>query len=389
MLSTHRWLALAFLLCLSLSGFSQLEINTQLYIGPGAYTYYNDAHVDFDPGGHVITHRQEPRGFFILGTSATVSGVGHHQLVDGYVRKSGSVPFVFPVGYDTLYAPVNVAPQSIQTIDAAYWRGTPPQNTQRSASLTALASNEYWHLASGGVATVTLSWRSTSQIASLVPSLDQLTIAAYNTSNQRWEDIASSLDAASIYGGSSTTAQGSVTTSSHVSMSAYSFWALGRKDACFGAVTATIAGDSALCLGATATLTASAGTAWQWSTGSTTRDISTTTAGTYTVTVTDGAGCTGTASKAITFSDCTIPDVISVGQPGCSGAAFGSVTLGNLPAGSWIIEQSGTTSQSYTGTGSTYTITGLAPGVYRFRVRNASGATSGWTPPFAVVIVKC
>ncbi len=172
-------------------------------------------------------------------------------------------------------------------------------------------------------------------------------------------------------------------------LGAYRYWTLARRDACAGVVTPSISGNTGYCLGTTATLTASGGTSYSWSTGATTAALSITTGGTYAVTVTDGAGCTGTANITITFSDCSIPDVISVGQPGCSGAAFGSVVLGNLPAGSWTIEQSGTSTKSYTGTGATYTITGLEPGVYRFRVRNAAGAVSGLTPPFAVVIVKC
>lgn len=154
-------------------------------------------------------------------------------------------------------------------------------------------------------------------------------------------------------------------------------------------VSASITGQASLCTGSSTTLTASGGTTYIWNTGANTNTLSTTVSGTYSVTVTDAAGCTASASVSVIFSDCTIPTVVSVIQPGCSGAAAGSVVLGNLPAGSWLIEQSGTVFQTYDGTGTTYTVTGLAPGVYRFRVRNAAGAYSGLTPPFAVIIVKC
>jgi len=63
-----------------------------------------------------------------------------------------------------------------------------------------------------------------------------------------------------------------------------------------------------ICTGDTATLTANAsggsgsGYTYLWSTSATNQAISVTTSGTYSVTVTDGNGCTATASQAITAS---------------------------------------------------------------------------------------
>ena len=69
---------------------------------------------------------------------------------------------------------------------------------------------------------------------------------------------------------------------------------------------ATVPGTT-ICTGDTATLTANVtggtGTiSYLWSTSATSQAISVTTSGTYTVTVTDGNGCTATASQAITVS---------------------------------------------------------------------------------------
>jgi hypothetical protein len=367
----------------------QVEINTLLVINTAAFTYYDDSNVDFAPGGRVVAARQQPVGRFILGPAATVSGAAHHHLVDGYVRKLGSNALVFPIGWDTLYAPVRIAPQSAFAVDAAYWRASTPHSASRAQDIVALAAQEYWHITASGQATVSLTWRPGSALLASLTQLDQLTIAAYNTGTNRWEAIPSSVDALAVTGGMSNLQQGSISMSAPQNLGAYRYWTLARRDACAGVVTASISGNTGYCQGTTATLTASGGTSYSWSTGATTAALSITTGGTYTVTVTDGAGCTGTANITITFSDCSIPDVISIGQLGCSGAAFGSVVLGNLPAGFWTIEQSGTATKTYTGTGTTYTITGLEPGVYRFRVKNEAGAVSGYTPPFAVIIARC
>src|SRR6185436_8222764 len=57
------------------------------------------------------------------------------------------------------------------------------------------------------------------------------------------------------------------------------------------------------CTGGTATLTATAGmSAYSWSTGATTNAITVTASGTYSVTITNAAGCTSTASQTVTFT---------------------------------------------------------------------------------------
>lgn len=66
----------------------------------------------------------------------------------------------------------------------------------------------------------------------------------------------------------------------------------------------------------------------------------------------------------------TAPTIVNLMQPTCV-VATGSVQLGNLPAtGTWTINPGG-----YTGTGSTFTISGLAAGSYNFAV-SSGGCTS-------------
>lgn len=69
--------------------------------------------------------------------------------------------------------------------------------------------------------------------------------------------------------------------------------------ACHAGPRITASGSLAICPGASVTLTSSAGINYLWSTGATTSSISVSNAGSYTVTVTDAAGCTATSQAAV------------------------------------------------------------------------------------------
>ena len=70
------------------------------------------------------------------------------------------------------------------------------------------------------------------------------------------------------------------------------------------AVSATISGDTLVCFDQTGTLTASVGfTSYLWNTGDTTQTLTWTASGTYGVTVTNAAGCSGTAGIDVAVND--------------------------------------------------------------------------------------
>lgn len=99
-------------------------------------------------------------------------------------------------------------------------------------------------------------------------------------------------------------------------------------------------------------------------------------AGTYNTTLT----CSTTYSGNIYNNYETIsivvspsPSIISIGtttQPTCA-LPTGSVQLNNLPSGNWTINPG-----TITGSGSSYTVNGLAPGNYSFTVTNSGGCVS-------------
>ena len=72
----------------------------------------------------------------------------------------------------------------------------------------------------------------------------------------------------------------------------------------------TITGDNQFCQGGSVTLTVPGSfDTYNWSNGGNGPSISVSTAGTYTVTVTNSAGCSGTASQAVTQSPAPTPNI--------------------------------------------------------------------------------
>ncbi|MBK8623012.1 MAG: Ig-like domain-containing protein [Saprospiraceae bacterium] len=108
------------------------------------------------------------------------------------------------------------------------------------------------------------------------------------------------------------------------------------------------------------------------------RSNSTTTmSGLYTVTVTDSRGCSATASGTATVNPLpTTPLIGTVTQPLCV-PSTGSVILNGLPStGTWTITRS-PSGATYTGSGTSFTVTGLPHSTsYRFRVINQNNCSS-------------
>ncbi len=82
------------------------------------------------------------------------------------------------------------------------------------------------------------------------------------------------------------------------------------------------------------------------------------------------------------------PQVSAITQATCNPITGGTVNLTGLPSGSWVLQQTGSGGvTTYSGSGESFTVPGLSPGVYRFSV-NSSGCTSGETGAFDTIIVQ-
>lgn len=129
---------------------------------------------------------------------------------------------------------------------------------------------------------------------------------------------------------------------------------------------ATITGILNVCGGAT-TLTASHGFSYLWSNGATTQSVIVNATGTYSVTVTDAAGCSGLASVTISPNQVAVQPNISLTQPDCF-TATGTITV-TSPAAQYSFDN-----------GSTWTtnsvMTNLPVGNYLVKIQTAAGCTS-------------
>ena len=108
----------------------------------------------------------------------------------------------------------------------------------------------------------------------------------------------------------------------------------------------TAGGATTFCQGLNVVLTASAGSSWLWSNGTTTQSITVSTSGNYSVTVTNASGCSATSAVTSVTVNPNPPAVISAGSAitFCQG---GSVVL-TANAGTSYLWSNGATTQSIT-----------------------------------------
>ncbi|MBL0238323.1 MAG: hypothetical protein IPQ02_17460 [Saprospiraceae bacterium] len=125
----------------------------------------------------------------------------------------------------------------------------------------------------------------------------------------------------------------------------------------------TITGDNKICAGTSSTFTANAsvGTApftYLWSTTATTQSINVSTAGTYSVTVTDANGCTGTASRTLTVDPNPVVTITGDNKicAGTSSTFTANASVGTAPF-TYLWSTTATTQSINVSTAGTYSVT--------------------------------
>jgi len=154
----------------------------------------------------------------------------------------------------------------------------------------------------------------------------------------------------------------------------YSFF----QSTCIMAIpTITAGGPTTFCTGGSVTLTSSAGTSYLWSNAATTASINITTAGSYTVKVTNSSGCQSAASaaKAVTVNALPATPTITAGGPTtfCDG---GSVTLSSSAGSNYLWSNGETTASINITTSGSYTV----------QVTNVSGCQSALSAATVVTV---
>jgi len=144
--------------------------------------------------------------------------------------------------------------------------------------------------------------------------------------------------------------------------------------------TITAVGPTTFCAGGSVTLNSSAGSTYLWSTGATTSSINVTTAGSYTVRITDGNGCQSAISAATVVTVNALPAAPTVTAGGlttfCTG---GSVTLTSSAGSSYLWSTGAITSAISVTTAGSYTV----------QVTNSNGCQSSASAATVVTVNQC
>lgn len=243
----------AFLALLALSGAAQAQQGSSgnTYIFGGAQMTFFGTH-DFVNGGSgalpgiIGTVRSDPNGVLNFAETASHTGGSDAAHVDGYVRKYGTSPFVFPVGDNGFYGPFAAAadatngayyhsdPTSAITDDLGGGNypvlpaGGPFPSATFEAALQAVSTIEYWDINGTNATAITLTWDAGSNISGLTGAqLDKLTIAGW--SGSQWVPIASKADATSVLGGASSLTAGSITTIAPLAPNTYTAYTFASR----------------------------------------------------------------------------------------------------------------------------------------------------------------
>lgn len=140
--------------------------------------------------------------------------------------------------------------------------------------------------------------------------------------------------------------------------------------------TISSSGGTAICSGAALTLAAQSGSNYVWSTGATTSSISVNTAGTYSVSVTNGAGCRGTSLPFnVTVQSTPIATITATADSICPNQ---NTTLTASVANSYLWSTSETT-QSIN----------AVPGTYSVTITGAGGCTAVSSPQTVTAFPAC
>jgi hypothetical protein len=209
---------------------AQMINNGTLHISDNGNVYLASSTLTFGTGATTTTTRSANNyGKLQFQSGVTTTGATNTSLLNGYGTAIGATPFTFPIGQSGVYAPAQVAPSATGTINAAYYRGTPStiDADLDADTVSAISTLEYWNINGTVPAKVKLTWRSDSGLTDIgvANSTANLTIVGYD--GIKWVKIASTVDATSLLGGSSTITTGSITSTENIDLNTYQYFALG------------------------------------------------------------------------------------------------------------------------------------------------------------------
>ncbi len=196
----------------------------EFHVAVGSYTFGNS------PAETKTTKGTSNYGVISFAQGVTWSGASDSHFIDGFARYYGNDYFLCPVGNNAVYAPAGIDANNTGGTDVAYFRNNPTTlSATVDATIESISNTEYWKVNGSGSAKISLTWRASSGISSLLltPSLTYLTIVGFD--GTKWVEIPSFYDINSILNSTSDVSQGSITSTGEVALSSYQAYSLGVK----------------------------------------------------------------------------------------------------------------------------------------------------------------
>lgn len=134
----------------------------------------------------------------IFAHNATVSGSGNaNSYVDGPITKIGNSAFIFPVGSEDYWAPIQISDlrnsQNTTQFTAQYSFSIPPNSSLVQESISHISELEYWNLSRtfdpGNDAECYVTLYFPDQERSQIVDVFDLTVAHFNSTDMIWENL--------------------------------------------------------------------------------------------------------------------------------------------------------------------------------------------------------
>lgn len=229
---------IVFIMMLSLSTFGQVQQNGTLFIGDTGVLSIFTTPFNFgtSPATTETTRTDANYGKLYFSGGTNWANASNDHNVNGYVSTFGNADFTFPVGNGTALAPVRVQDANLTAnYDCAYYSANPTtiDADVDSGTLEAISSTEYWDVQSASSSLLTLTWRASSDLASLTAGVTLSDIVIAGWDGTKWVQIPSVVDVNYLgTGGLSDLTAGSITSSVPVNFAIYSKFTIGAKGSC-------------------------------------------------------------------------------------------------------------------------------------------------------------
>lgn len=212
--------------------FSQITLFSDLYIAPKNELHIVSGNLYFEKG-KIITDRGSNAGVLSFSKGSSWENANHNSHVDGNIRFYEGAEFLFPVGQENVYQPLQLFDFSGSDYFDLTYHHHGHELTHSQDTIAAVSNSHFWALRNPkGRGRVILSWNPFSGVNELLSTaplaekaLDLVTIGAFD--GERWIAIESEFPENSFYGAfSNSILEGVIQSKNKVDFSKYSAFTL-------------------------------------------------------------------------------------------------------------------------------------------------------------------